>query len=515
MRADSRPDLSGQYVEELRLLVEAQTEYAVFLLDVSGHVLTWNRGAERIKGYTAEDIVGEHFSRFYTADDLARDHPGEELRIARETGRYEEEGWRVRKDGSRFWANVVITALRRADGELVGFGKVTRDLTSRRLAEEQLRNQAAELVAANHRLREFELLVATVRDYAIFALDAGGFIKTWNAGAQHIKGYAASEVIGRHFSMFYTEADRERNHPAHELEIAAREGRYEEEGWRVRKDGAWFWANVVITALRNERGVLIGFAKVTRDLTERRERELELRRTAEELLRTNAELESFASVAAHDLAEPLHTIHGMADLVARRHGDKLDDDGRRFMADIGAAASRLRAMVDGLLDYARTSRHEMVARHVPVATVVAEVVEALAARIAELGAQVVYEPTALPVVASDPTMLGSILQNLLANALKFSGDGARVELTAEPDVQQAGFWRIVVSDDGIGIPPAQQERIFDLFHRLHPRDAYTGTGLGLALTQRLVARHGGRIGVDSTPGEGSRFWFTMPAAGGS
>src|SRR4051794_16894302 len=243
--------------EQVRLLVGAVTEYAIFLLDAEGHIQTWNEGARRIKGWDADEIVGEHFSRFYTQEDRARGHPAHELEIATHEGRYEEEGWRVRKDGSRFWASVVITALRDESDTLIGFGKVTRDLTSRRLVEEQLRVSAASLSTANRELQQFRLMVASVRDYAIFMLDAGGHITSWNEGARTIKGYEESEVIGRHFSIFYTTEDRNRNHPAFELEVAAREGRYEEEGLRVRKDGATFWANVVITALRNEHGVLV------------------------------------------------------------------------------------------------------------------------------------------------------------------------------------------------------------------------------------------------------------------
>ena len=496
--------------DQLRLLVEAQTEYAMFLLDPDGRITTWNRGAQRIKGYEADEIIGQHFSRFYTEEDLARNHPQHELQVARETGRFEEEGWRVRKDGSRFWCNVVITALRDERGTLVGFGKVTRDLTSRRLAEEQLRLQAAELSAANERLMQFRTLVSRVRDYAIFMLDPGGYVRTWNAGAEELKGYSEAEIVGKHFSIFYTQHDRDRGHPADELEIAVREGRFEEEGWRVRKDGTTFWANVVITALRNEHRVLVGFAKVTRDLTERRAAELELRETADELRRANAELEHFASIAAHDLVEPLHTMHGLADLLERRYADQLEDDARRFLEMIGEEAVRLRALVDGLLEYARAGRREVAHRPVELGGVVAEVVEGLRARIKELDATVRYDSAALPTVSGDRPLIGSIVQNLLANALKFGGPQPRVEITAEP--ADGGFWRVVIADSGIGIAPAQQERIFDLFHRLHPREAYGGTGLGLALTQRLVDRHGGRLGVESTPGEGSRFWFTLPSS---
>src|SRR4051812_23291991 len=230
--------------DQLRLLVEAVVDYAIFMLDTEGNIATWNAGAERIKGYTAQEIIGRHFSTFYTEADRARNHPQHELEVARRDGRYEEEGWRLRKDGGRFWANVVITAVHDAEGQLIGFGKVTRDLTDRRAAE--LEGQ------------QFRQLVEAVGDYAIYRMDPHGVVRTWNEGARRIKGYEHSEIVGEHFSRFYTEEDRARDHPARELEIAARDSRYEEEGWRVRKDGSRFWANVVITALRDEDGNLVG-----------------------------------------------------------------------------------------------------------------------------------------------------------------------------------------------------------------------------------------------------------------
>ncbi len=261
-------------------IVAGVRDYAVFLLDREGNVLTWNAGAERIKGYRPEEIVGQHFSRLYPKDAVAAGWPARGLEAAAATGRFEDEGWRVRKDGSRFWANVVITALRDEGGEVRGFLKITRDLTDRRQAEEKLR-QGEE---------RFRLLVEGVKDYAIFMLDPEGRVATWNAGAERLKGYTAEEIIGQHFSKFYPPEALERGWPAEELRRAAADGRIEDEGWRVRKDGSRFWANVVITALRDETGVLRGFGKVTRDLTERRRAEENARRLlSEEAARKAAE----------------------------------------------------------------------------------------------------------------------------------------------------------------------------------------------------------------------------------
>ena len=495
--------------DRLRLLVDSQSEYAMFVLEPDGRIATWNPAAGRIKGYTADEIVGRHFSVFYTDDAKERRHPEHELEVATETGRYEEEGWRVRKDGSRFWASVLITALHDGDGTLVGFGKVTRDLTARRLAEEQLRASARDLSDANAELEQVRLLVESVRDYAIFVLDPGGHVRTWNSGARHIKGYDRDEIVGRHFEAFYTDEDKARKHPAHELEVAAREGRFEEEGWRVRKDGSRFWANVVITALRDASGTLVGFAKVTRDLTERRAADERLRESATELARANAELEQFAAAAAHDLLSPLHTIAGFAELVEQRYGDRLDDKGRGFLTEITDGAGRMRRLIDGLLRYARSTQIELRLGPVDLAQTVDTVVRNLGGAIADASATVTYDPQSLPCVRGDGDVLVSVVQNLVANALKFSGEHApRVEIASARD---GDAWRITVADNGIGIAPEDQERIFAMFGRAHVSADRSGIGLGLAQTERLVARLGGQVGVESRPGAGSRFWFTLPA----
>ncbi len=256
---------------QFRIFVESVRDYALVMLDPDGYVVSWNSGAASIEGYTAAEIIGKHFTRFYPQDAIDSGLPERELVTARESGRFEDEGWRVRKDGRRFWAIVIITALRESTGELIGYAKVMRDLTERRKTEEQLRLNEA----------RFRTLVQGVRDYAIFMLNPDGTVATWNEGAQRIKGYTAAEIIGSHFSRFYPREALDRRFPEHELATATTEGRFEDEGWRVRKDGTLFWANVVITALRDESGRLVGFSKITRDLTERRRHENILRASEE------------------------------------------------------------------------------------------------------------------------------------------------------------------------------------------------------------------------------------------
>jgi PAS domain S-box-containing protein len=479
---------------QLALLVESVVDYAIFMLDPQGYVLTWNRGAERIKGYSAEEIIGRHFSTFYSEDAKASDHPAEELVIALRDGRFEEEGWRIRKDGSEFWASVVITAIHDPEGNHIGFGKVTRDLTARRLAEEELRGTARELEKANRELRQFHLMVASVRDYAIFIIDPGGYVATWNAGAERFKGYTPEEIIGQHFSVFYTEEDREANRPAELLGIAAREGRVEEEGWRVRKDGTRFWANVVITALRDERGVLVGYAKVTRDLTERRE--------------AQRELEMFSSSAAHDMQEPLRTISGFAELLARRYGDDLPEEALEYLGHMANASDRMQRLITDLLAYARSGAATTPREPVPLTEALANVVDGLAGTLRDRDTQLVTGVPEDAVVCGDRFGIELVLQNLIGNAVKFAArEAPRVEVAAE----RAGeSWLLTVADNGPGIPADAQERIFDPFVQLTVGEE-RGTGLGLSICRRVVDRHGGSIGVDSRPGEGSRFWVRLPA----
>lgn len=267
----ARRTASPEAEEQIRLLIDNLQDYAIFSLDTQGRIASWNVGAERVHGYPAHEVIGKHFSVFYPQEDLRSGEPWALLETVAKEGRLEEEGWRVRKDGSRFWANVVVTALRDADGRLAGYGNVVRDFSERRRAEEAVR-------LSEERLR---LLVQGVRDYAIFMLDPEGRISSWNEGAENIKGYKAAEIIGRHFSVFYPDEDLRRGKPAWELEVATRVGRFEDNGWRVRKDGSRFWANVVITPLRDSQGRLYGFGKVTRDITDRRQAEEQLRASEE------------------------------------------------------------------------------------------------------------------------------------------------------------------------------------------------------------------------------------------
>jgi PAS domain S-box-containing protein len=481
-------DPSRSEARQLALLVDQAIEYAIFMLDPEGRIQTWNPAAERLKGYSREEILGKHFSVLYTEEDRTRDHPAHELEVATREGRHKGEGWRVRKDGSRFWANVAITALRDERGELVGFGMALQT-TARELAE-------------------FRRLVSSVRDYAIFMLDPTGHILTWNTGARHLKGYEPEEIIGRHFSTFYTDEDRARDHPAYELEVAIREGRYEEEGWRVRKDGTTFWASVTITAIRDDDGGLTGFAKVTRDLTERKRSEDALQQAVADLRAANEELDRFASVAAHDMTDPLRTISGFAEVLVET--DPSPEERQEYTRHILDSSLRLTAMLQGLLAYARAGSRAAGAESVDLPRAIDQVRDDLAIGIRDSHAELVVEIPAGAAVLADPNDLRVVLQNLVSNAIKF-GD-AQAPVVSVAAERAADTWLVSVRDNGGGIAAEDQARIFNAFERGGSGAGRFGYGLGLAICQRLVERHGGQISVESDSEGGATLWFKLPAA---
>ena len=353
--------------------------------------------------------------------------------------------------------------------------------------------------------RQLALLVGSVRDYAIFMLDPQGHIRSWNIGARQLKGYEPSEIIGKHFSVFYTEPDIARDHPAHELEIASAEGRYEEEGWRVRKDGSQFWASVTITAVHDEDGSLTGFAKVTRDLTERREADQALRAAVEELRSANEELDRFATVAAHDMTDPLRTITGFAEILERT--DPSPEAAKQYATHIRESSTRLSNMLQGLLSYARAGKSDQPREEVDLVVMTRQVLTDLAGPIAARGATVDVQLPDAACVLAHPHDVQVLLQNLISNAVKFADrDAPHVEIGARED---GHFWRVMISDNGPGVAPADRERIFRAFERAAAAVDRAGYGLGLAICTRVVERHGGAIGVEA--GDGSCFWFTLPA----
>jgi PAS domain S-box-containing protein len=517
-QAESNRENLRQSEERFKLLVESVRDYAIFMLDVEGYVLTWNAGAERFKGYKAKEIIGQHFSRFYPADALARGLPAHELEVASKVGVFEDEGWRVRKDGTLFWANVVITAMRTAQGELVGFSKVTRDLTQRRGHEEDLRRSE----------ERFRLLVEGVSEYAIFMLDPNGLVSSWNAGAQRIKGYTASEIIGQHFSVFYPPEAKESHWPEHELQVAAEKGSFTDVGWRLRKDGTTFWASVSLSALRDDAGQLLGFAKLTRDLTEskrveameiatlQREEMLDAERNARMSAQRSMRLkDEFLATLSHELRTPLSAILGWTQILLREDTPKGPAEQKRAVEVIDRNARAQVRLIDDLLDLSRimTGKLRLDLQQIPLSTVVEAAVDSARPAAENKGVRLrAMLSSGNDVVSGDGTRLQQVVWNLLTNAIKFTPKGGQIQVLLQ---RINSHLELSVSDTGIGIPAHYLPQVFDRFSQKDSSTTRTfgGLGLGLAICKQLVELHGGVIRAASDgEGSGSTFFVELPVS---
>ena len=600
--------------DQFRQLVAEVEDYAIFMLDSAGYVRSWNAGAEQIKGYAADEIVGEHVSTFYPDEALENDRPARLLSNAASTGRTEDEGWRVRKDGSRFWASVSITALYDDDGSLQGFTKITRDLTERREREQQLelfrtlldqcndsvlviephtgrfldanetacrrlgydhdelvglsvpdierifddredwrshvetvKSEGTVTVEGEHRrkdgtthpaevnvtyveldrdymiavardvterketerqLRERERALEQYREYTndvldaiddvFYVIDEDGTLRRWNESAVDVTGYDRGEIESMDVREFFEPADRDAISNA--VEEGLETGRTRVEAAIRTKSGERIPYEFVAAGLETPTGERV-LAGIGRDITVRKEHERRLRES-------NERLEQFAYAASHDLQEPLRMVSSYLQLIDRRYGDALDEDGAEFLEYAVDGAERMREMIDGLLEYSRIETQGDPFEPVDLDAVLEDVRDDLRLQIDETDAEISIEP--LPTVEGDPSQLRQVFQNLLSNAIAYSGDARpRVRIDAE---RRGRMWSISVRDDGVGIDPGEQDRIFEVFQRLHGREEHDGTGIGLALCQRIVERHGGTIRVDSEPGEGSTFSVALPAA---
>jgi PAS domain S-box-containing protein len=349
----------------------------------------------------------------------------------------------------------------------------------------------------------FRLLVNSVKDYAIFILDPDGYVMTWNEGAQRIKGYSSEEILGSHFSVFYPDDSKQIGHPQKELQIARTEGRYEEEGWRVRKDGNVFWANVVITALFDQDN-LIGFAKVTRDLTERRKAEQQREETTRLLAETNDELQHLAYVVSHELQAPLSTISRYGNLLSVRYRESLGEDATDFITKITAASKLTARMVDDLWTYARITKPNLSEEGVSMDNALSEAMSDLRESVAD--DEVVHSQ--LPSIRGNRQQFVYLFKELIQNAVKYRSAAApRIQISAQ---SQDGGWVFSVKDNGIGIDKVYSTEVFRLFHRLKGGPEPTGTGMGLAMCRKIIQRHRGRIWFDSQPGSGTTIFFWLP-----
>ncbi len=491
--------------DRFRLLVGAVTDYAIYMLDAAGHVVSWNAGAERFKGYTAPEIIGRHFSLFYTPDEVAAGVPARALATSAETGKFEVEGWRVRKDGTRFWAHVVIDPIRDSNGGLIGYAKITRDLSERKEAEQSL----------HHSQEELRLLVESVTDYAIYMLDPEGHVVSWNAGAQRIKGYRPEEIIGRHFSDFYIDEDREAGEPKRALATALEHGRYEKEGLRVRKDGTRFWANVVIDPIRTAEGHVLGFAKITRDITERREAEKKLEEAREALFQSQ-KMDAIGQLTggiAHDFNNLLTAVLGSLELIQRRVGD--DPRVASLIENALNGARRGATLTQRMLAFAR--RQELKAEAVDIPALVDGMLDLLDGSLGSAVTIGTRIPRTMTPVLADRNQLEMALLNLAVNARDAMPSGGMLTIAAREErldevnvfrLPAGGYAVLSVIDHGTGMDEATLRRAMDPFFTT--KGIGKGTGLGLSMVHGLAEQSGGRFDLASTLGEGTTASLWLP-----
>jgi PAS domain S-box-containing protein len=526
---------------QIQALVESVRDYAINLLDADGRMLTWNEGSRRIHGMSATEALGQSVSILFLTRDSAREELKRMLEEAAVTGHCHTAGWWRGSHGKPIWAEVDFTPIRDISGELTGFTRVLHDMTARRESDEALREANRAFKEAEERVR---LLVESVSDYAIFMLNTEGRVVTWGVGAERGLGYKAEEAMGMNLSTFFPPEDAEAEAPARELEAAAREGRFECEAWRRRKDGSTFWAQVTLTAIHGPQGELRGFAKVIRDMTRQKqyerslaqvaseleervkERTRQLEATVEELRRKNEEVEAFVYIVSHDLRAPLVNIQGFARELdqscaqlksilgsctgvekERQAVDQiLDEEMTGALKFISASSAKFERLIDALLGLSRQGRQIYQLTIVDMPELVANTLATLQQMIADAGATVTVD--SLPHVTADATALGQVFSNLIGNALKYRSPERplKIEVGGEAQNGSACYW---VRDNGLGIPETGKSRLFQVFQRLHPAQA-AGEGMGLAIAHRIVGRHGGRIWAESQEGEGSTFFFSLP-----
>ena len=503
---DAAPD-----ARRLQLLIDAIVDYAIYMIDVDGIVRSWNSGAERLKGYPADEIIGQSFSSFYSPEDRAKGLPQTALRIAAETGRFSSEGWRVRKDGSRFWAFVVVDAIRNEQGQVIGFAKVTRDITDRQQAHNELLESE----------RRYRRLIEAVVDYAIFQLDPAGNVATWNPGAQRIKGYDPDEIIGQHFSRFYTPEDIQLGVPKLALAEAAEHGRFEAEGWRMRKDGSRFWASVVIDRIMDEAGELVGFAKVTRDVTERKQAQDELQRVQQQLA-ASQKLEAVGQLSggiAHDFNNLLMIVLGNLEN-AERNSRSLTGSANLHRALINAkrGAQRAAALTSRLLAFSR--RQALDPQPINLNNFLNGLQEFLQRTLGERIEVQTVGSAGLWSIEADANHLESAIINLGINARDAMPDGGKLTVEAvnvladedycrmNPELSPGQHVIVCVTDTGIGMTADVLNHAFEPFFTT--KEPGQGTGLGLSQVYGFVKQSGGHVKIYSEVGQGTSIRMYFP-----
>lgn len=503
--------------EQFNYLVEGVKDYAIFMLNTDGTIASWNEGARALKGYSKEDIIGKHFSQFYPQEKRDALFPEYELKQAKIEGRFEDEGLRIRKDGTTFWANAIITPIYNQSKELLGFTKITRDLTERKLAEERLRRSE----------ERYRLLTEAVKDYAIFMVSPEGTIDSWNEGAKRLKGYTEQEIIGKHISIFYTQEKKDIKYPEYELEQAKAVGRFEDEGLRVRKDGTTFYANVIITALYHG-NELMGFSKITRDLTEKKkyeenlqkmnfdleekvkERTEALLKNNNDLKRINNDLDNFIYTASHDLKAPISNIEGLMHALYHDLQEQIETNPnlKIIRGLIDDSISRFQSTIKDLTEIAKIQKDAPESTEkIDLFGIVEDVKFSISDLVARNNASIVLNAKDCSNVHFVKKNLKSIFYNLISNGIKYRSPDRPplIHITCAQDEQ---FYTITFRDNGLGIKEDNIDKMFTMFKRFH--DHVEGSGVGLYIVKRIIENANGKIEVESTMGEGSLFKVFIP-----
>jgi PAS domain S-box-containing protein len=474
--------------ERLRLLLESIKDYSIVMLDPHGLVATWNNGAERITGYRSEEIVGRHFSHFYPQVDAAQGKPEHELAVAAAEGRCEDEGWRVRKDGTRFWAEVVITPIYNDDGKLSGFSKVTRDVSGRREAE-----------------RKFKDLLEAAPD-AMVVVNQRGEIVLLNLQAEKQFGYRRDELLGQKVKNIIPEGFAERliadDLRSAEDALAQQIGTGIELTGR-RKDGSEFPIEIMLSPLGSAEKILITAA--IRDITERKRHERTMQEKNTELEIAVNELGAFSYSVSHDLRAPLRAIDGYSQILLKQYGPLLTGEPRKYLQRVRDNTVQMGHLVDDLLRFSRLGRQPLVKQLVPTDTIVAQALRDAQQQLPGRSVDVIVGD--LPPVWADAALLKQVFTNLIDNAFKYTQkrDDAVVEISSRKIGDEQVF---VIRDNGVGFDMQYAGKLFDVFQRLHRAEDFAGTGVGLAIVQRIVQRHGGRIWAEAAVDHGATFYFS-------